>query len=104
MRSRVADLEARKREAERRLSACKDRTGRIAELEELKGDYLGMYGWIREDELEGYTPEQRHREYRRLRMEVMVDPKGSMWIEGIFDGRRAVWEPEELVAGEPYTR
>jgi site-specific DNA recombinase len=104
MRAKVADLEARKREAERRLAACRNCRGRIEELEEIRDDFLGFYGWIRMDELADYTPEERHREYRRLRMKATVDPEGSMWIEGIFNGPRAVREPEELVAGEPYTR
>jgi hypothetical protein len=68
----------------REIDACENRSSRIAHLRELREDFVGFYGWIREDELEDYTPEQRHGEYRDLELRVEARSKDELEVSGVF--------------------
>ena len=89
LKARLADLEEGREATEEALAAARNRSGRIAELRLFKA-HLGEYAWYTMAELNGFTPERKHREYRRLRLRVEVRPDGELVATWGFGGEMAV--------------
>jgi flagellar motility protein MotE (MotC chaperone) len=68
--------------AERELEALRDRQERIERLARDKDELLNCYARMAPKALEGFSPEERHRLYRLLRLKVVVSPNRSLEVSG----------------------
>jgi site-specific DNA recombinase len=89
--ARLDRLENTRATALRELDAIEDRRERKEELERGRDAILGTYAGAVPGVLESLEPEQRHRLYRTLRLEVLVG------VDGNLDGSIAAGLPGEAV-------
>jgi hypothetical protein len=76
--ARLDRLENTRATALRELDAIEDRRERKEELERGRDAILGTYAGAAPEVLERLEPEQRHRLYRTLRLEVLVGVDGNL--------------------------
>jgi site-specific DNA recombinase len=84
LRERLTYLAEQRQTAEQELKALRGRTERLATLE-LEGEaLLDHYAGMTREGLEAYTPEDKHDAYKALRLRVVLNPDGSIEVEGVF--------------------
>lgn len=84
LREKLADLDAQKKTLELELSKVADGQERIREMEELRDLMLEAMTEVGKDALEDMTPEDRHAQYRGLRLRAKVDRYGTIHLEWAF--------------------
>jgi hypothetical protein len=89
--ARLDRLENTRATALRELDAIEDRRERKEELERARDVIFGTYAGAAPGVLESLEPEERHRLYRTLRLEVLVG------VDGNLDGSIAGGLPGEAV-------
>lgn len=85
LRQKLSELDAQKQTAEAELAACRDRRGRVEDLEALKEELLVRFMFEGPELMLHWTPEQRNEVYRRLGIKVVALPDGGVTIEGIVE-------------------
>jgi hypothetical protein len=90
------DLSQTRQTAERELAALQSRREASEQLELDKEAMLEHYARIAPEALDSLTPEERHRLYKMLRLEVLVRPDSSLEVSGLF-GEAVSLSDSELV-------
>ncbi len=85
LRQKLSELDGQKQTAQAELAACRDRRGRVEDLEALKEELLVRFMFEGPDLMLHWTPEQRNEVYRRLGIKVVALPDGGVEIEGIVE-------------------
>jgi site-specific DNA recombinase len=94
LRRKVRELDERERELEKELAACRDRHGRIEDLEDLKAELMMRYLYEGPEMMARWTPEQRLTFYRRIGFRAEADENGDLYATWLF-GREAYGVPME---------
>ncbi len=103
LRTKLAGLDDARQAARRELDALSERRARLAELEGDRADLLGSYSEKASAGLDLFSPEERHRTYKKLRLVVLVrpnpdrdadDPNGDLEVMGVL--KEAVGETNGL--------
>jgi hypothetical protein len=76
-------LEESRGVAERELEILQRRWDRVVELQSDADTIMDYYAGMVPETLENLTPQERHRVYRMLRLEVLSFPDGSLRIAGL---------------------
>jgi hypothetical protein len=92
LRSALAQLDEARKTAERELGALHDRQEYISGLEQDRDALLDSLAEAAPDALDSLTPEERHRVYRMLRLEVIANHDGSLEAAGAFDSELSFCE------------
>jgi hypothetical protein len=85
LRQKLSELDGQKETAEAELAACRDRRGRVEDLEALKGELMVRFMFEGPELMLHWSPEQRNEVYRRLGIKVVALPGGGVEIEGIVE-------------------
>jgi len=85
LRQKLSELDGQKETAEAELAACRDRRGRVEDLEALKEELMVRFMFEGPDLMSRWTPEQRNEIYRRLGIKVVALPDGGVEIEEIVE-------------------
>jgi len=80
----LTGLEETRKAAERELALVKNRQDRIELLERDKDEILNYYATLAPKALDGLSPEERHRLYRKLRLKVLISPDRSLRVNGLL--------------------
>jgi site-specific DNA recombinase len=86
LRSKLAILEETRDAARRELSTLKERRERIEHLEQDANALLEHYASMVPEALDGLTPEERHRIYKMMRLNVTMYADGLAEVTGAFSG------------------
>ncbi len=86
LRSKLAALEEARETARRELAAVEERRERIEQLEQEANGLLVHYAGIVPEALDALTPEERHRVYRMMRLNVVMSAGGPAKVTGAFGG------------------
>ncbi|MDP9475500.1 MAG: zinc ribbon domain-containing protein, partial [Actinomycetota bacterium] len=86
LRTKLAVLEETRTVARRELAILKERRGRIKDLERDADVLLDHYASMVPEALDDLTPEERHRVYKMLRLNVIMYAEGLVEISGVFGG------------------
>jgi site-specific DNA recombinase len=90
LRARLAGLEEARGTAERELAAIEGRKERLERLERDRDALVERYAGVVPASLDALPPEERHRLYKMLRLEVVAHPDQSLEVSGaIVDGNWA---------------
>lgn len=92
----LAELEEARRAAKRGLAAAEGRRERIEQLERDKDAILQRYAGLVPEALDDLAPEECHRVYKMLRLDVLVHPDETTVISGVF-GEAPLFSNQELV-------
>lgn len=84
LRAKLAALEDTRKTARRELEALSRRRKRIEELERDKDALLESYAGTVPEALDVLTPEERHRVYKMLRLQVALGPDTPPEVSGTF--------------------
>jgi hypothetical protein len=84
--SKLRSLEETRKTAKRELQALQSQQEHIAGLERRNEALLEQYEAISPEALDALTPEQRHRFYKMIRLEVVANPDGSLEATWVGDG------------------
>jgi hypothetical protein len=98
LRAKLCSLEETREVAERELEMLQRRTDRIAELQCDADSIMDYYAGMVPEGLENLTPQERHRVYGMLRLEVLAYPDGSLKMSGL------VGQERQLCGGETSSR
>ena len=90
------ELAETRRTAERELAAIQSRREALERLELDREALLEHYARVAPEALDSLTPEERHRLYKMLRLEVLVRPDSSLEVSGVF-GETVSLSDSELV-------
>jgi site-specific DNA recombinase len=90
------ELAEERRTVERELTTLQSRREALEQLELDKEALLEHYARIAPEALDSLTPEERHRLYKMLRLEVLVRPDSSLEVSGVF-GEAVSLSDSELV-------
>jgi site-specific DNA recombinase len=96
LRSKLAELGETRDTAERELEAISDRRLRLEELERDRDSVLDSLIDVAPQALDSLTAEERNRFYKLLKLEVIVNPDGSLEVSGAFGDGLGVCESEPL--------
>jgi DNA repair exonuclease SbcCD ATPase subunit len=80
----LAELDETRETAERELEAARARSETLERLQHDRDTVLESYARMAEEALETLTPEERHRVYQLLRLNVYVRPDWPLEIQGVF--------------------
>jgi hypothetical protein len=83
LRTKLLFLEESRGVAERELEILQRRWDRVVELQSDADTIMDYYVGMVPETLENLTPQERHRVYRMLRLEVLSFPDGSLRIAGL---------------------
>jgi site-specific DNA recombinase len=86
LRSKLAALEDTRDTARRELGALKAQQERIEHLEQDANALLEHYANLVPEALDNLTPEERHRVYKMMRLNVTMYADGLAEVSGVFDG------------------
>ena len=86
LRSKLAALEEARETARRELAAVEERREWIEQLEQEANGLLAHYAGIVPEALDALTPEERHRVYRMMRLNVVMSADGLAKVTGAFGG------------------
>ena len=86
LRAKLAALEETRETAQRELEAFDKRREKIEELEHDRDALLESYASLVPEALDALTPEERHRIYKMLRLNVIMYADGLVEIAGAFTG------------------
>ena len=86
LRTKLAALEEIREVARKELADLKDRRERIEDLERDAETLLEHYARMVPEALDNLTPEERHRVYKMLRLNVIMYRDGRVEITGAFMG------------------
>ncbi len=79
---RLAALEDARKTAEQELGALQRRTERLAQLERDRESLLESYADLMPEAIDALEPEERHRAYRIMGLQVHLAPNGSFELSG----------------------
>jgi site-specific DNA recombinase len=85
LRQKLSELDRQKETAQAGLAACRDRRGRIEDLQALKRELMVRFMFEGPELMSHWSPEQRNEIYRRLGIKVLALPDGGVEIEGIVE-------------------
>jgi site-specific DNA recombinase len=85
LRSKLAALGETRGMASRELAALKEHRERIEHLEQDANALLEHYASMVPEALDGLTPEERHRVYKMMRLNVATYADGLAEVTGVFD-------------------
>ena len=93
LRAKLARLQVDRETAEREIAAIEGRREWLEQMEHNRDAVMEHYAGTVPDSLDDLSPEERHRIYRMLRLEVLAYPDKSLEVSGaILAGRgRAEW-------------
>lgn len=83
LRTKLAALDDTRETARRELAALQGRTERLKALERDKEAILEHYGELAPEALDGLAPEERHRFYATLKLEVTLRPDRAPEVTGV---------------------
>jgi site-specific DNA recombinase len=86
LRTKLASLEEARAVARRELAALKERRERIEHLEQDANALLEHYAGMVPEALDHLTPEERHRVYKMMRLNVVMYADGLVEVTGAFGG------------------
>jgi hypothetical protein len=89
LRTRLAELDDACKTTERELESLRRRRDRIAELEH-DGIIMEQYAELIPAELESLAPEERHRVYRLLRLQVVPGQDGNVEMTGVIGATNSI--------------
>jgi site-specific DNA recombinase len=93
LRSRLAELEDVRKTTERELESLRRRRAHIAELEH-DGRIMEQYAGLIPAELESLAPEERHRVYRLLRLQVVPGQDGNIEMTGVIGAANSICQSQ----------
>jgi multidrug efflux pump subunit AcrA (membrane-fusion protein) len=82
LRERLAGLDEARGDLERALGAARRRADQLERLERDRTALMREYAGAVPDALSDLPPEERHRVYRMMRLEVALAPDGGMEMRG----------------------
>ena len=82
LRTRLAALEDTRKTAEQELRALQRRTEHLAQLERDRDSLLESYADLMPEAIDALGPEERHRAYRIMGLQVRLAPEGSLELSG----------------------
>jgi DNA repair ATPase RecN len=86
LRVKLAELQETRETAERELQAIKEHRERLEQMERDRDAVLEAYAGLVPEALDALTPEERHRIYNMLRLEVLAYPDTSLEVCGALVG------------------
>ena len=93
LRFRLAELDDIRKTTERELESVRRRRDRIAGLEH-DGTIVEQYAWLIPAELESLAPEERHRVYRLLRLQVVPGQDGNVEMTGVIGPANSICQSQ----------
>ena len=93
LRSRLAELDDVRKTTEQELESLRRSRDRIAELER-GGLIVEQYAGLVPAELESLAPEERHRVYRLLRMQVVPGQDGNVEMSGVIGAANSICQSQ----------
>jgi site-specific DNA recombinase len=84
LRAKLAYVEETRQKAEKELETLKHRQRHLEELERDKDAVLETYARMAPDALDALTPDERHRFYKMLRLQVTAYADSSLEVSGVF--------------------
>ncbi|HEV2743969.1 MAG TPA: hypothetical protein VGV91_12495, partial [Rubrobacter sp.] len=81
-RERLAELGEARGDAERALGAARRRADQLERLERDRAALMREYAGAVPEALSDLPPEERHRVYRMMRLEVALAPNGDIEMRG----------------------
>jgi Tfp pilus assembly protein PilN len=97
LRSRLAELDDVRKTTEQELESLQRRRDRIAELEQ-DGVIMEQYAGLIPAELEALAPEERHRVYGLLRLQVAPRQDGGVEMTGVIGAADAICQSQTTSA------
>jgi hypothetical protein len=97
LRSRLAELGDVRKTTEKELESIRRRRDRIAELEQ-DGIIMEQYAGLIPAELESLAPEERHRVYGLLRLQVAPRRDGSVEMTGVIGAADGICQSQTTLA------
>jgi hypothetical protein len=97
LRSRLAELGDVRKTTEKELESIRRRRDRIAELEQ-DGIIMEQYARLIPAELESLAPEERHRVYGLLRLQVAPRQDGSVEMTGVIGAADGICQSQTTSA------
>jgi DNA repair exonuclease SbcCD ATPase subunit len=82
LQARLAALADTRKTAEQELQALQRRTEHLAQLERDRDSLLESYADLTPEAIDALGPEERHRAYRIIGLEVHLAPNGSFELSG----------------------
>ena len=82
LRERLAELNVAREGAQRALTAARHRVDQLARLENNRAALISEYAGAAPEALSALSPEERHRVYRMMRLEVSLAPTGDIEMVG----------------------
>jgi hypothetical protein len=93
LRSRLAELDDLRKTTERELESLRRRRDRIAVLEH-DGRIMEQYAGLIPAELEALAPEERHRVYKLLRLQVVPGQDGNAELTGVIGAANSICQSQ----------
>ncbi len=93
LRSRLAELDDVRRTTEQELESLRRRGDRIAELEH-DGIIMEQYAGLVPTELKTLAPQERHRVYRLLRLQVIPGQDGNVEMSGVIGAADSICQSQ----------
>jgi hypothetical protein len=84
LREKLEEIDENCKVAEREFNRLRNLEAEIACLEKDKEALVRSYADIAPEALDALTPEERHRVYKMLRLEVVVNPDGTLQAAGVL--------------------
>ena len=84
LRAKLAYLEETRQKAEKELETLKHRQRHLEEMERDEDAVLETYARMAPDALDALTPDERHRFYKMLRLQVTAYADSSLEVSGVF--------------------
>ncbi len=97
LRSRLAELDDVRKTTEKDLDSLRRRRDRIAELEQ-DGIIMEQYAGLIPAELESLAPEERHRVYRLLRLQVAPGLDCGVELTGVIGAADGICQSQTTSA------
>ncbi len=97
LRSRLAELDDVRKTTEQELESLQRRRDRIAELEQ-DGVIMEQYAGLIPAELEALAPEERHRVYGLLRLQVAPRQDGGVEMTGVIGAADGICQSQTTSA------
>jgi hypothetical protein len=82
LRERLAESDEARRDLERALGAARHRADQLERLERDRAALMREYAGAVPETLSALSPEERHRVYKMMRLEVALAPDGDMEMSG----------------------
>jgi hypothetical protein len=101
LRAKLAELQQDRETAEREIATIEGRRKRLEQMERDRDTIMEHYAGTVPESLDDLSPEERHRIYKKLRLEVLAYPDKSLEVRGAILGGGAQNEGRGLGALEP---